>query len=93
MCSECLKAIQDKGEMFTEILKMILESFIILKRPVIIKGIFIIPSVIEYLERNKYIVTTEFPEGEEDAILAKPLGHILLEHTYPFFCFEHDKHQ
>jgi hypothetical protein len=93
ICSECYENISFKGEPFKELLKVILESFTLLREPVAIACDRSSSPIIKYLENNNYILTTEFPDSEtaDDVVLAIPLGRQSQGNSF-FFCFDTENH-
>ena len=96
LCSKCFKGINNKGSPLVVLLEDVVEIFWILEQPVAIMRDSIIESLIEYLERNRYIITTEIPDPykvDRDIVLVVPIGIFLFENGRYFFCFEADDHE
>lgn len=95
VCSHCYESIKNKGMPFLILLETILEIFCLLKEPVAVINEAHVAPILEYLEINRYIVTTEFPDASKknrDIILAIPLGFQEQEDIC-LFCFDENNHE
>lgn len=84
-----------RGIPLLDLLEDIFEVYTVTNQPVIIENDHFSYPVLEYLERNNFIISTDIPgpSDEIDLVLVKPMGCFTIKQESCFFCFddEHDR--
>lgn len=96
LCSHCLEVVKEKGSPLVDLLLDLFETFSIINQPVAISVDSKKEPILDYLENNGYIVTTEIPDPgskESDILLVLPLGYLKITEEFYFFCFSKDRHK
>lgn len=94
-CPDCLHKVESKGSPFRRLLEAIIEGYYLTDSPVAIRNDMGSDYILEYMEKGRYIITTEFkdPENENrDLVLALPIGHFRCKDEGCFFCFDSENH-
>ena len=80
---------------FQALLESIIETYSNTNDDVIIESDDLTNPPLEYLERNYFIITTEFPDPafeDEDLILVRPRGCFRMPINTCFYCFDAENH-
>lgn len=93
ICSKCHEKIKLKGIPAQKILEDLYEFFSLLEEPVPFLCTEDL-TILEYLEKNQYLITTEYPDYDQsqDVVLAIPLGCHLKNDSW-FFCYDVEGHE
>lgn len=89
LCLDCFSLLESKALPLLDMIEDIFETYEKFQKPVMIIVESASYDILEYLEENFYIVTTEFPfpiNNRFDCILVKPLGKFNIDQEPCFGC-------